>query len=122
MVLLAVLVGGLVGSGLRSMVAATFETPVGGFPSATFAVNLVGAFALGLYLARRRGSVVGRLSLPFWAIGVLGSLTTFSTFSIEVVRLVDDGAPGVALAYVIVSLVGGLGCALVGDRLGRYRR
>lgn len=90
----------------------------GGIPIATLVVNLLGSLLLGLYLARRERAAVSRLSLQFWAIGALGSFTTFSAFSLEVVRLVDGGAVTTALVYVLASTVGGLAAALVGDRLG----
>lgn len=85
-------------------------------------MNLLGSFALGLYLTRRERAVTPRFSLQFWAIGVLGSLTTFSTFSYEVVLLVEAGAAGIAALYVIVSTIGGLIAALVGGRVGEVWR
>jgi fluoride ion exporter CrcB/FEX len=53
---------------------------------------------------------------------VLGSLTTFSTFSYEVVLLVEAGAMGTAAWYAIASTVGGLIAAVVGGRVGEVWR
>jgi CrcB protein len=119
---LPVLAGGLVGSLLRAAVFWLAPSPDGGFPAATLAVNLTGSLLLGFYLARRQGAVVGPWSLRFWAIGVLGSLTTFSTFSIEVVVLVDGGATATAGAYIVASILGGLILAGFGERLGGIER
>lgn len=83
---------------------------------------MLGAFALGLYLARRERAVTTRFSLQFWAIGVLGSLTTFSTFSYEVVLLVEAGAAGTAAWYVLASTIGGLLAAMAGGRIGEVWR
>lgn len=85
---------------------------------ATLIVNLAGSLMLGFYLARRERTVTARVSLQFWAIGVFGSLTTFSAFSVEVVGLVQRGRAATAVGYVAVSLVGGLILALAGQRLG----
>jgi CrcB protein len=118
----AVLAGGLIGSLVRATIFALAPTPDGGFPTATLAVNLIGSLLLGFYLSRRQRAVVGRWSLQFWAIGVLGSLTTFSAFSVEVVVLVDGGAVATAAAYVGASILGGLFLAAFGERLGGIAR
>jgi CrcB protein len=81
-------------------------------------VNLIGSFVLGLYLARWERAVSRSGSLRFWAIGVLGSFTTFSAFSVDVVRLLDAGRLAAGGAYVAVSLIGGLVCAVAGLRVG----
>lgn len=119
--LAAVLAGGFVGSAARAGVGEAFHTAPGAFPSATFIVNIVGAFALGLYLARRELAINPRWSLEFWAIGGLGSFTTFSTFSVGVVKLVDAGSTGTAIVYVVASTLLGLTAAILGDRIGSAR-
>ena len=83
---------------------------------------MLGSFALGFYLARRERAVTSRFSLQFWAIGVLGSLTTFSTFSYEVVLLVEAGSIAIAALYVVGSTVGGLLAAVMGGRVGEVWR
>jgi CrcB protein len=115
----SVLGGGLVGSAARLAVGELVGSGGTGFPWATLAVNLAGAALAGFYLARRQRAVSLRWSLRFWAIGALGSFTTFSGFSVDVVRLTDGGRGWVALAYVLASIVGGVLAALIGDGLGR---
>lgn len=117
-----VLAGGLVGSGIRAGFGELFPARPGTFPTAVLVINLSGSFLLGLYLVRRERSISGPNSLRFWAIGVLGSLTTFSAFSVEVVELVDAGHPVAALWYVAVSTIGGLVSALTGLRVGAVSR
>jgi CrcB protein len=119
---LAVLAGGILGSSVRTIAGLAFPAPHGAFPSATLAVNVLGSFALGFYLRRRERAVTSRFSLQFWAIGVLGSLTTFSTFSYEVVLLVEAGSTGIAALYAVVSTVGGLLAAVIGGRFGEVWR
>lgn len=117
----SVLGGGLVGSAARLGVGEFVGSGWTGFPWATLGVNLAGAALAGFYLARRQRSVWPRWSLRFWAIGALGSFTTFSGFSLEVVGLIEGGRGRVALAYVLVSMLGGVLAALIGDGVGRGR-
>lgn len=119
---MAVFGGGLVGSGGREAVSSLFTGDPGGIPSDLLVVNLVGSLFLGWYLSRRERAVGPRWSTPFWAIGMLGSFTTFSAFSLEALHLLRISRPGLAAAYVLASIVGGLLCAQIGQRLGAMRR
>ena len=56
---------------------------------------------------------------PFLGVGVLGGYTTYSTFAVEVARLVEDGTPLLAAGYVLASVVGGILAVALGARLGR---
>jgi CrcB protein len=85
-------------------------------------VNLLGSLVLGFYLARRERATTLRWSVRFWAIGMLGSFTTFSGFSLDVVRLLQVDRPLMALGYVAASIVGGLALALLGERIGSLLR
>ena len=85
---------------------------------ATLVVNLTGSLLLGFYLTRREQTVTARWSLPFWGIGVFGSFTTFSAFSVEVFVLLGHGELPTAGTYVAASIVGGVVLALVGQRIG----
>lgn len=118
----AVLAGGAIGAAARSGLSLALPVGPGSFPVTTLLVNVVGSFLLGLYLSRRQRSVLGQWSFQFVAIGILGSLTTFSAFSLEVFQLIDVGANVAVFVYIVASLFGGLGAALLGDRLGRVGR
>ena len=78
----------------------------GGFPLGTFLINVTGCFALGLLTsmlaALHRDTA---LLTAVLATGFLGGYTTFSTFSLESVRLLQAGAARTALTYVTTSLV-----------------
>lgn len=113
--------GGLVGSAARAGLGEMVPAAPGSFPGATLMANLVGSFLLGLYLARRERTVTGPESLRFWAIGVLGSFTTFSAFSLEVIQLLELGRMLLAGGYTAASVVGGLILALLGQRIGSMR-
>ena len=87
-----------------------------GFPLATFIANLFGCFAIGVLSALFEGCFSGRDSLRLFAVtGVLGGFTTFSTFSLETVKLFESGAWAMASANALVSL----GACLIGVVAGR---
>lgn len=77
-----------------------------GFPTGTFAVNIVGAFLIGLIMEFSMRSTLISPSLRIGlTIGFLGGLTTFSTFSYETFRLLEDGELLIAATNVLVSVV-----------------
>jgi CrcB protein len=76
-----------------------------GFPYGTFAVNIFGAFFIGLILEfSMRSTMISQNLRIGLAIGFLGGLTTFSTFSFETFKLLEDGQFAVALANVLLSV------------------
>lgn len=124
-----VVLGGMVGTTVRAGLSAAFATPLGGWPVITFTVNISGAFVLGLLLQwlARTGPDEGprraaRLSI---GTGALGGYTTYSSFAVEVDRLIGSGHALLGAAYALVSIAAGLLAAGVGialaDRLTRGR-
>ncbi|MBW6520225.1 MAG: fluoride efflux transporter CrcB [Desulfoarculaceae bacterium] len=76
-----------------------------GFPYGTFVVNILGAFVIGLVMEFGLRSTLLSVSLRTGlTIGLLGGFTTFSTFSYETVRLLEDGNFFVAAANVLASV------------------
>ena len=76
------------------------------FPYGTFAVNIMGAFVIGLVMEFGMRSTLLPATLRIGlTIGFLGGLTTFSTFSYETFRLLEDGEFFVATANVLVSVI-----------------
>ena len=119
---LAIAMGGAFGAALRWAVAAAWNHG-GAFPWPTFAVNVVGCGALGVVLAEEWGHPRSHLALhDFAGIGFCGGLTTFSTFAVESVDLVDAGRTWLAFRYVVASLAAGLGAyILAGESTRRVR-
>ncbi|HEY6016635.1 MAG TPA: fluoride efflux transporter CrcB [Gaiellaceae bacterium] len=90
------------------------------FPWGTFAVNVSGAFLLGLVFTLLSERYLAAPWLRSSAtIGFLGAYTTFSTLSFESYRLLEDGAPGLAAANLLGSCAAGLLAVYLGVVLGR---
>jgi CrcB protein len=116
----AVFAGGAVGSVARAAVGRALSSPAGGWPWATFAVNVLGTLILGWSVTRLQERLPpSAYRRPFLATGVCGGLTTFSTLQLELVDLLRAGDAALALAYAAASL--GLGFVAVwgGVRLAR---
>ena len=114
-VLAAIAVGGSLGSPARYAIGRVVPTASGGFPWATFLINVTGSFVLGalVTLIVERWPPT-RYVRPFAAIGFLGAYTTFSTYMVETDLLVKDGHLAVAVLYVGGSLVVGLAAVYLG--------
>jgi fluoride exporter len=116
---LAVALGGLIGTGLRLAFDLAFPHTDGELPFETLIVNLAGAFALGWLV----GGLWTRPSMPTWlkagiGSGVLGSFTTLSAVMASLLVLTGEGEAWLAGLYLLVSVVGGLGLAATGLRIG----
>ena len=113
--LLLVIGGAAIGAPLRYLtdraVQARHDTV---FPWGTFTVNVVGSLILGILIgAVTAGGASHQLQLALGT-GFCGALTTYSTFSYETLRLVEDGAKFMAIANIVASIVAGLGSAFLG--------
>ena len=113
-------VGGALGALARWGVATALPYSPGRWPWATLLVNLTGCLLIGVLLA----VVLARFPTspwlrPFLATGVLGGYTTWSTFAVDTVALVDGGRPAMAVGYVVVSVLGGGLAVVAGLLVGR---
>ncbi len=116
---LAVAIGGLIGTGCRLAIDAALPHAGHAFPWSTFLTNLLGALVLG-WLVGGLWKVPG---VPRWVragvgAGVLGSFTTFSAVMVSLVGMSTSGVIGETLVYLLLSVVLGLGAATLGLRLG----
>jgi fluoride exporter len=101
-----VALGGAVGSALRFGVNLAAPQVLGtGFPWATFIVNILGSFVMGLLSAALVEKFSDQPDLRlFVTTGVLGGFTTFSAFSLDVFGLMQRGENSVAIVYVLASV------------------
>ena len=116
----AVVMGGVVGTGLRLAIDAAVPHGDTDFPLSTLVINTLGALVLGALVARLWGTAPSWLRAGLGA-GLLGSFTTFSAFAVSLVSLTHASELGVAALYLALTLVLGLGAAWAGIRLGRPR-
>lgn len=111
--------GGGVGSALRYGVQLLLHERIVAyqFPWATFAVNILGSFLIGLFYAlSARLNLSDELRLLLTA-GLCGGFTTFSTFSNDALALLRQGDALVCLVYIVGSILLGIGACLVGSSL-----
>lgn len=116
----AVAVGGALGALARWGAGPAVPAAPGAFPLATFAVNTVGCLLIGALLVVLTEVVAAHpLARPFLATGVLGGFTTFSTYAVDVHAVARAGRPGVAVAYLLGTLLAALAATWLGARLAR---
>ena len=119
-VLAVIALGGSAGSVARWALGQALRPSPNGFPWATVAENLSGAFALGLlmvWLTARWPSA--RYLQPLLAVGLLGGYTTFSTYMLDTRGLLAAGRPGLAAGYLFGTVVLGLVGVFLGVLAGR---
>ncbi len=119
--LVAVAIGGALGAVLRWLAASSIQKMAGGaFPWGTFAVNAIGSLLLGfLFVWLIERSTAGELVRLAITVGFLGAFTTFSTYSLESVRLLQEGAFVMALGNVLGQVAVCLGLTWLGVQLAR---
>ncbi|MGD9957654.1 MAG: CrcB family protein [Candidatus Nanopelagicales bacterium] len=114
-VLVAIAVGGVIGAEARFGLGLWWPHETGGWPWATLVINTTGCVLIGALMVVLLEVVVTphRLVRPLLGVGVLGGYTTFSTYSVEVLQLLDAGRAGAAAGYLVATPVAAvLACAL----------
>ena len=114
-----VAVGGAVGAAVR-FAAARWFTPIGSlYPWGTFWVNLTGAFIIGfLYPLTLERLVSGELRLGVIT-GFVGGYTTFASFALDAMQLLQRGVFKLAVLYLVATTTGGLCAVWLGASLAR---
>ena len=120
MTILAVLLGGALGTALRLGIDTLLPHTDAAFPFSTLLVNTVGAFALGALVARVWPVAPDWLRAGLGA-GLLGSFTTFSAIAVTLISMTSTGEWMPAALYLAATLLLGLGAAWLGLRAGRTR-
>jgi CrcB protein len=120
--LIAIACGGAIGAlsrfGLQQWIAALYS---GRFPLAIFVANSIGSLILGLiYVLIVEKGLLPEVWRPFLMIGLLGAFTTFSTFSLDSIRLIEQGDWLMALGNIFANVAVGLIAAFIGMYIGRW--
>jgi len=116
MTVVAVLLGGILGTGLRLTINA-LVAPESAFPWATLLINVLGSAVLGYLVARVWPSAPAWLRAGLGT-GLLGSFTTFSAVIVSLLTLTAAGMTLLAIVYLVVTLLLGFAAAWLGIRLG----
>ena len=107
--------GGVLGALGRYAVGLVVPVRPGGFPFATFGINVTGCLLMGVLTVLVAEVWSGhRLLRPFLGTGVLGGYTTFSTYAVEIRGLLQPGSVGLAFTYLAGTLV----CAMLAVMIG----
>ena len=118
--LILVAVGGAIGASLRYFSSISIKFIYPSFPLSTLFVNVLGSFIIGLlmnYLENR--SIPENFIHYFLIIGLLGSFTTFSAFSFEVIDLVNNRKIFISLIYILLSVSSCLFFAFLGYNINK---
>ena len=114
-VLPAIALGGVAGASARYAAGRVWPTPEHAFPWTTLGVNALGCLLIGalmVFVVEVGGA--HPLLRPFAGVGVLGGFTTFSTYAVDTVTLVDAGRPALALGYWVGTLLVALAAVVLG--------
>ncbi len=119
--LLLVGLGGALGAIFRYLLGSTVHALwEGAIPLGTLLVNVIGSFAIGIVFVMLERQLIH----PDWRsvlmVGFLGAFTTFSTFSLETINLIEQGLYSHAGAYVLVSTLACVTMAGAGIYLARW--
>jgi CrcB protein len=117
-VFVLVAIAGAAGTAVRYQLDLSFSRDAHHVPWVTFAINVGGAFAIGVIVAVLDAHPHAAVR-PALTIGLLGGFTTFSTLSLETYRLLDRGHLALAAAYSLGSLAAGLATVTLGVAVGR---
>lgn len=113
--ILLVMSGGAIGAGLRFGLSRALPYSGQGWPWSTFVANILGGLAMGILAAWvLRGDNSAEPLRLFVGVGVLGGFTTFSAFSLEMARMIEQGQTGLAAGYALASVLLALGALFAG--------
>ena len=119
-VILAIMLGGGLGTVSRFLLDTTFVESARQFPTVTLLINLTGSLAIGL-LVPLVERVAPRVPLlrAFLIVGILGGWTTYSTLAINAITLVQNGRAATCVIYLAATLAGGTALVVIGNAAGR---
>ena len=97
--------GGAIGAVLRHLISNFYKFYFPNFPIGTLFINFIGSFIIGVLASNLENKGTSYVFIQYFLmIGVLGSFTTFSTFSLETIQLVNDKKLFLSLVYIFLSI------------------
>ncbi|HBU80277.1 MULTISPECIES: fluoride efflux transporter CrcB [unclassified Paenibacillus] len=112
-------IGGIIGTFCRYGIQLWMPVTNEGFPWAVLLINAIGSLFLGWFFTIAvPGKITPQLRLAIGT-GFTGAFTTFSTFTLDIVRLSEEGMWVKAVVYLVVSLLAGLLLCALGMKLGQ---
>jgi CrcB protein len=119
----AVFAGGALGTLARAALAEGFPHSATAWPWPTFAVNIVAAILLGYFVTRLQERLpLSSYRRPLLGTGLCGGLSTFSTMQLEIVKMLDAHAWGLAAGYAAASIAAGYAAIQVSTAIVRRVR
>ncbi|MCH4243899.1 fluoride efflux transporter CrcB [Acinetobacter gerneri] len=112
--LFSIAAGSVLGAWLRWFFSLKFNNQFTHFPLGTILVNLIGGFIIGFAISFFANSSLSPNYKLFVITGFCGALTTFSTFSAEVIALLQQQKFSYAVALIAIHLIGSLICTIIG--------
>lgn len=116
---LLVFIGGFFGAILRFLLGNTIHPLSNGFPMQTFLINIIGCFFLGFFLPFAKVRLKPEFSLLIGT-GFTGAFTTFSSFSMENVKLVNGNQLFISFLYIFSSVILGIIFSYLGYKLSNH--
>ncbi|HCI02547.1 MAG: fluoride efflux transporter CrcB [Oceanospirillaceae bacterium] len=112
--------GGAVGALLRYSLQVAIPAATGKLPVAMLLANVLGSLAMGiLFVLIQEKTLLAEWLRPLLMVGLLGAFTTFSTFSLDTIRLLEAGQFTVAVTNILLSVVLSVGAAYIGITITR---
>lgn len=119
----AVFVGGAAGTLLRAVLSEAFPLPATAWPWPVFAVNIAAAFILGFAVTRLQERLpLSSYRRPLIGTGICGGLSTFSTMQVELVKMIEAHAWGLAAGYAAASVAAGYAAIHLATAAARHVR
>ena len=118
--LISIALGSILGAWLRWLIGLKLNPIFPAIPLGTVTVNFIGGFIIGFAISYFSQSALGPNYKLFVITGFCGALTTFSTFSAEIIALLQQGKLSYAVAAIVIHVIGSLVFTLIGMSLHQW--
>jgi len=118
--LISIALGSILGAWLRWLIGLKLNSIFPAIPLGTVTVNFIGGFIIGFAISYFSQSALSPNYKLFVITGFCGALTTFSTFSAEIIALLQQGKLSYAVAAIVIHVIGSLVFTLIGMSLHQW--